>query len=91
MTGRAAVDDVHLGQPDLLDAGLEVTAQSHGVTTLADEVFVAALVATPVGKKIFRGSDRQQDQQQQARPTKRTDGIAEEFLAKFFETVGELH
>ena len=59
MTGLAAIDDIHLGQPDLLDAGLEVAAQGDGVTALADQFFVAALVAPPFGKMILGGSDRQ--------------------------------
>jgi len=55
----AAVDHAEFGQPDLLNAALEVALKRIGIAAVADHPQITVLVVTPLAEEIFRGSDRQ--------------------------------
>ena len=83
----AAVDYAEFGQPDLLNAAVEVALQRVGVAAVADHLEIAVLVVPPLAEKILGGSDRQRAEEDQAHHAKRAHAIAEESLPerrKFF-------
>ena len=63
MAGGATIDDAEFGEPDLLNAGFKMSAESNSVTAPGDEALVAALIAQPVGEEILGGRDGEEDQQ----------------------------
>ena len=73
----AAVDDAEFGQPDLLDAALEVALQRVGIAAVADHPKIAVLVVPPLAEEILRGSDRQRGQENQADHAERAHAVPE--------------
>ncbi len=83
----ATVDYAKFGQPDLLNAALEVALQRVGIAAVADHPEIAVLVVTPLAEEILRGSDRQRDQKDQADDAEGAHAVSEQFLPerrKFF-------
>jgi len=78
MTGGAAVGDLLLWQPDLLNAGLKVTPKGDGVGASANEVQILLLVTVPLVEVVLGGSDGEQHQQNQARGAKGARAISKE-------------
>jgi hypothetical protein len=48
MACRATIDYADIREPDLLNAGFEVTAKGDCVTALADKSLIASLITTPI-------------------------------------------
>ena len=53
VAGGATVCDLLLGQPDLLDAGLEVPFQGDRIGTAADETQILLLVMPPLAEMVL--------------------------------------
>jgi hypothetical protein len=62
MASGAAVGDLLLGKPNLLNAGFEVPLESDSIGASANEVQVLLLITMPLVKMVFRWSDSEQDQ-----------------------------
>src|SRR5580698_7074379 len=73
----AAIDHAEFGQPDLLQAALKMPLQRVGVAAVADHPEITVLVMTPLAEEIFRGSDSQRAQKNQAHDAERAHAVPE--------------
>ena len=83
----AAVDYSEFGEPDLLDAALEVALQRVGVAAIANHPEIAVLIMTPLAEEILRGSNGQRAQENEADDAERAHAVPEQSLPerrKFF-------
>jgi hypothetical protein len=76
----AAVDDVKIRQPNLMDARLESPAQAHGISAIMDERQVVPLIAVPLAEMFFGRCNRKSQQQTEADNAECPHRIAEEGL-----------
>ncbi len=73
----AAVDHAEFGQPDLLDAALEVALQRVGVAAVADHPEIAVLVVPPLAEEILGGSDGERREENEADHAERAHAVPE--------------
>ena len=66
MTSGAAVRDLLLRQPDLLDSRLEMTFKGYSIGASTNEVQVLLLISMPLVEVILCRGDGEQHQQNQA-------------------------
>ena len=67
VAGRAAVDNVHSGKPDLIDIGAVVCQQLFCISTALRKPQEGALVLLPLAAKILDGRDREHRQEHHTR------------------------
>src|SRR6266568_9400302 len=67
VAGRAAVDNVHSGKPDLIDIGAVVCQQLFCISTALRKPQEGALVLLPLAAKILNGRDREHGQEHYTR------------------------
>src|SRR5271167_325240 len=89
MTRCATVGNLLFGNPDLLDAALEVTFHGNGISTPTNEMQVLVLVMTPLAEVVFRRRNGQQRKQDDARGAEGASAVTEEEPPQRFE--GVLH
>ena len=78
MACRAAIDHAQFRQPDLVDAGLEAAAQADGVSAIADQRKVVALLRMPLAEVVLCRRDGQRQQQAETDDAECPHRIAEQ-------------
>src|SRR5271169_4679014 len=67
MACRASVDDIHSGEPNLIDIWVKIGQQLFRILTPLRKTQVGALVLLPFAPKILEGRDCEHDQEHNAR------------------------
>ena len=70
MASGASVDDIHFGQPDLIDVGMVIGQQLLGVSAALCKSQVGAFVLLPLAAKVFEGRDCEDNQEHDTRSRK---------------------
>jgi len=72
------VDDAQIGQPYLMNARLESTLQTDGISAITDQFQVLPLIAMPLAEVLLCRRDRKSNQQDKADNSEGSDRIGEE-------------
>src|SRR5215831_14467503 len=80
MAASTTVDDTELGQPNLLNASIEMPPQRVCLAAVADQDQVAILIMPPFAEEVFCRSDRYRDKKNYAHDAEGAHVVSEQFL-----------